>query len=81
MVRNTGAEFVLRREFGNRSFRVNDMTSSVADELGGTLGIQDDNPLALRTKIGKWLSSQGDSIVVLEAADQSKPGLYRLGNP
>ena len=77
--------------FGTRSFKVSDISDDRVEELSALAGIQHPPKMSdngRRTSIGRWLNRAADHdsivhgrtarLVVLEHADGSKPGLYRI---
>ena len=76
--------------FGTRSFRVRDIAEDRVDRIINLLGLPHNrSSLVLRTYVGRWLSSNEGlevtnqegrryRLVVLEPADDSKPGVYQI---
>ena len=87
MVRGNGSAKgfqTLEHWFGERNFRVRNMDDDMVSQLAGQIGYPND-----RSSIGRWLSSMDDNaytvedgrlieLIVVEHADGSKPGIYRM---
>ena len=70
--------------FGERNFRVRNMDDSMVSQLASQIGHPND-----RSTIGRWLTSMDCNVyttedgravelIVVEPADDSKPGVYRM---
>ena len=75
--------------FGEEKFLVKDLLDEQISELVILLGVESEYPDALRSGVGRWLSDEGGidfalvpggsvSVEVLERADGSFPGVYRV---
>ena len=72
----------LREVFGDRSFRVKDMSNELVVEILTSGGDSIRGRFNPRMKVGVWLTDMGrtqpNRVEILERASDSKPGTYRV---
>ena len=85
------AVIALYEWFGEHEFLVRALAADQKRELADFLGIESIRPNAMESRIGLWLSNQGEidfallpdgtgsvSVVVVRPAADSYPGVYRI---
>ena len=78
----TEALTALREVFGDRTFRVQDMSDELVTEILNLGGDAIPGRYNNRMKVGVWLTTMGDTqprrVEIVERASDSRPGTYRV---